>query len=93
MNLIDVMNRAVEQTPDKIYLKYGKSKVTFKQFREQVKRLAGGLSSIGLKKGDRAAMLLSNSIEFVVSYFAILSLGAEAVPLNTFLRMEEVVIF
>jgi long-chain acyl-CoA synthetase len=91
MNLIDVMNRAVEQTPDKVYLKYGRSKVTFKQFREQVKRLAAGLSSMGLKKGDRAAMLLSNSIEFVVFYFAILSLGAEAVPLNTFLRMEEVV--
>ncbi|HRU38787.1 MAG TPA: AMP-binding protein, partial [Candidatus Goldiibacteriota bacterium] len=84
MNLIDVMKRSAEQSPNKIYLKYGKTRVTFRQFYDSALKMAGGLRELGLKKGDRAALLLNNSVEFVVSYFAVLSAGAEVVPLNTF---------
>lgn len=90
MNLIEVMKRAAELAPKKVYMKYGKNKVTFRQFSENVARLSAGLISLGLKKGDRVAMLLNNSIEFVVSYFAVLNAGAEVAPLNTFLRQEEI---
>ena len=91
MNLIDVMKRSAEQSPNKIYLKYGKTRVTFRQFYDSALKMAGGLRELGLKKGDRAALLLNNSVEFVVSYFAVLSAGAEVVPLNTFLRQEEII--
>jgi long-chain acyl-CoA synthetase len=91
MNLIDVMKRAAEQSAGKIFLKYGKNKLTFKQFSESAARLSAGLTSLGVKKGDRVILLLNNSLEFVVSYFAILNSGAEVVPLNTFLRQEEIV--
>jgi long-chain acyl-CoA synthetase len=91
MHLIDVMKRAAEKLPNKVYLKYNKIKITFSQFAERAAKLSAGLMSLGLKKGDRAAMLLNNSVEFVVSYFAILNTGAEVVPLNSFLRQEEIV--
>ena len=44
--------------------------------------LASGLASLGVAAGDRAALLLANSAEFVIAFLAILRLGAVAVPLN-----------
>jgi len=49
---------------------------------EKIARLRGGLASIGVGDGDRVASLCSNSLDFVVTYFATLGLGAVAVPLN-----------
>jgi long-chain acyl-CoA synthetase len=91
MNLVEVMKRAAEKEPGKVYMKYGKKKLTFSRFQASAAKLSAGFSALGLKKGDRVAMLLNNSIEFVVSYFAILYTGAEVVPLNTFLRNEEII--
>ncbi len=42
----------------------------------------GGLASVGVSDGDRVALLLGNSPQFVVAYLATLGLGAVAVPLN-----------
>ena len=55
---------------------------TYDSLRDQIDRLRGGLASIGVKDGDRVALLCSNSRYFVVCYFATLGLGAVAVPLN-----------
>lgn len=91
MNLIEVMIRSKEQNPQKIFLKMNKIKKTFKTFYDDVSCLAYGLKEIGIKKGDRVAILLNNSIEFIISYFAILTLGGVVVPLNTFLRQDEII--
>ncbi|MCX7698218.1 MAG: long-chain-fatty-acid--CoA ligase [Candidatus Goldbacteria bacterium] len=91
MNLIEVMIRSKEQNPNKIYMKMDKKKITFKKFYDEVASLSYGLKELGVKKGDKIAILLNNSIEFVVSYFAILCLGAIVVPINTFLRQDEII--
>lgn len=91
MNLIEVMIRAKEQNPNKIFLKMDKKKQTFKNFYENVSCMAAGLKELGVNKGDKVAILLNNSIEFVVSYFSVLALGGIVVPLNTFLRQDEIV--
>ncbi len=49
---------------------------------EQVGRLRGALSTLGIGVGDRVALLCGNSPHFVVSYFACLGIGATVVPLN-----------
>ena len=46
--------------------------------------------SLGLKRGDAAAVLLNNSPEFVIAYFGIIKAGAARVPLNTFLAVPEI---
>ena len=55
---------------------------TYGELRDQVARMRGGLSSLGVNRGDRVALLLGNSRQFVVSYLATIGLGAVAVPLN-----------
>ena len=51
---------------------------------------AGLLKSRGLKKGDRVGVLLENSPEFIFSVFSIFLNGAIAVPINTFLKHDEI---
>jgi long-chain acyl-CoA synthetase len=90
LNLIDILETSADKAGGKVFLQLEKDKRTFKRVYEDVLKFASGLSSLGVKKGDRVAMLLNNSLEFVTAYFASVYLGAEIIPLNTFLRIEEV---
>jgi long-chain acyl-CoA synthetase len=55
---------------------------TYGELRDQLGAARGGLSGLGVGEGDRVAILCGNSRYFVVAYFAVLGLGAVAVPLN-----------
>ena len=55
---------------------------TYGQLREQTDRMRGGLIAHGVVAGDRVAILCENNAYFVVSYLAVVGLGAIAVPLN-----------
>ncbi len=64
--------------------------ITFSQVISMVNSLANGLSERGIKKGDKVATYLPNCPEYIISYFAIFSLGAIIVPLDPNLTHEEV---
>jgi len=57
--------------------------------RSEMNRVAMGLSSLGVKKGDRVCIYLDSSPEYLVSYFAIWRIGAVAVPTNIAYREDE----
>ncbi|HKY09707.1 MAG TPA: AMP-binding protein [Candidatus Binatia bacterium] len=54
---------------------------------------ARSLSTQGVAAGDRVAILLPNSIEFVIAFLAILKLGATPAPLNPQVKEEELAAF
>lgn len=56
---------------------------TYRELDDQANRLAHFLLKQGLAKGDRVALLIENSAEYVVSYYAILKAGGITVALNT----------
>jgi long-chain acyl-CoA synthetase len=58
-------------------------RMTYRQLRESTDRLAGGLADNGVKPGDRVALVLPNCPQYVISFFAILRLGAVVVPCNS----------
>ncbi|MEK7813700.1 MAG: AMP-binding protein, partial [Candidatus Desantisbacteria bacterium] len=60
------------------------------QLNTMVNQCTQTLLILGVKKDDRIAILLHNSYEFVISYFAALRLGAIAVPINTMLSSKEI---
>ncbi|MFL6713307.1 MAG: AMP-binding protein, partial [Sulfurifustis sp.] len=69
--------------PNKPYLIYYDSKVTFGQFRDEAERVAGFLErECGVKKGDRVLLFMQNSPQFVLSYYGILRANAVIVPIN-----------
>lgn len=65
-------------------------RVTFREFQSEVDRLALGLQKIGLKKGDRIAVLSQNCFGFVLLYGAAAKLGAVMLPINWRLTPAEV---
>lgn len=64
--------------------------MTFYQIKEKVDRLAFGLQTIGVKKGDRIGVLGKNSLEYFLLYGAAAALGAILLPLNWRLSSEEI---
>ncbi len=64
--------------------------LTFCELDEMTARLASGLLSIGVKKNDRVAIYLPLSMESVVSLYAIMRIGAVAVPIFSGYGMEAV---
>ena len=64
-------------------------KITYGEIKESADKLAAFLSEKGVKEGDKVALFLRNSAEFIYTIFAVSKLGAILVPINTFLKSEE----
>jgi long-chain acyl-CoA synthetase len=60
--------------------------------RSEMNRVAMGLSSLGIKKGDRVCIYLDSSPEYLISYFAIWRIGGIAVPTNIVYREDELLL-
>ena len=63
--------------------------ITYADLRELTVATAQRLRGLNVRSGDRVAILLNDSPEFIASFVAIISLGALAVPINMALRTEE----
>jgi long-chain acyl-CoA synthetase len=68
--------------PDSVALISRNHETTYGELRDQVARLRGGLASRGVSLGDRVVVVCANGPYFVLSYLAVVGLGAIAVPLN-----------
>lgn len=66
-----------------------KEKISYHALKRQVDAVAAYLQSAGVGFGDKVALAVSNSPEFISAYFAVSALGAVAVPMNTFLKNSE----
>ncbi|MFC1533194.1 AMP-binding protein, partial [Thermodesulfobacteriota bacterium] len=91
MNVGIHLKRSAKQFSDRIALDYGKHHFTYRQFNERVNRLANGLIDLGLKKGDRVALLSPNCHQLVEGQYACLKAGIVRVPLNARLSTPEII--
>ncbi|HYC00837.1 MAG TPA: long-chain fatty acid--CoA ligase [Candidatus Limnocylindrales bacterium] len=64
-------------------------RLTFRELDDRCNRTANLLSDLGVRRGDRVALLMMNSVEFVESFFAVAKLGGIVVPLNWRLVPDE----
>ncbi len=67
----------------------GNVTLSYGLLRSEMNRIAMGLSSLGVRKGDRVCIYLDSSPEYLISYFAIWRIGGIAVPTNIVYRGEE----
>jgi long-chain acyl-CoA synthetase len=72
--------------PQHVAIIFGETKLTYKQLNEQVNKLIKAFQKAGIRKGDKIATLLSNSIELLEVYWACAGMGAVAVPLSPLLQ-------
>lgn len=88
-NFYEVIEANAKNDPKKTAIFIDERKVTYLKLKQNIDTFARFLEFSGIRSGDRVAMIIGNSEEFVVSLFAITKIGAIAVPLNTFLKKEE----
>jgi acyl-CoA synthetase (AMP-forming)/AMP-acid ligase II len=81
-NLGHLLDSAADRHADKPLFIFEDQVRTYAWFQGKVNRLANALQSLGLKKGDRVAVMLPNCIEFPTAWFAIAKSGAVMVPVN-----------
>ena len=89
-NVAEMLERNFEVNGERIALTWGESSVNYKDLREAVYKLAGGLQIIGIKKGDRVLLMLPNIPHFPISYYAVLAIGAVVVPVNIMFKEREI---
>ena len=87
--LVHLLARAVEQRPGAEALVCGQRRERYEDLWQRVARLAGLLSARGVAPGDRVALVLQNSPEYVAAYYAVLSLGGLVTPLSAEARSME----
>src|SRR4030066_794799 len=90
MTLSALLSKRSGESPKKTCIKFEKKKFLYSEIDEIVTLTAGGLRSLGLSVKDRAAILMENCPDYIISYFAILRAGGVAVPINTFLTTVEI---
>jgi len=90
MNLKLMLEETVRQYGAKTAVALGERRLSYTELDEASNKVANALIKMGLEKGDRVAMLLPNSPDFVAIYFGIVKGGGIAVPLDTRYKVDEV---
>jgi long-chain acyl-CoA synthetase len=88
-NLSALVREAATATPDKPALHFHGETVTWGELESRVSAAARGLQALGARPGDRVAVHLGNTPDFVVAYFGALRAGCVALPVNTGYTADE----
>jgi long-chain acyl-CoA synthetase len=88
-SLCDLLDTAVTRFGPQIALDFYGATTTFAELGEQVARIAGSLKALGIKPGDRVAIILPNCPQHVIAFYAVLRLGAIVVETNPLYTADE----
>jgi long-chain acyl-CoA synthetase len=91
MNLATAFAATATRCAGQAAIFWGEETITYQRLLEQTRRVRGKLvGSVGVKAGDRVGLWLRNCPEFVPAMFGALEAGAAVVPINNFLKPDEV---
>lgn len=79
-----------ERYPKHTALVYLGEEYAYGQLRKDIERFATGLSELGVKKGDRVIIYTSNCPQWVIAFFGVQIIGAQAVPVSPIYTSHEV---
>ena len=89
-NLAQMLIERAKSKPKKPFIFFNDKKITYGEANKITNKIAAAMQLKGITKGDRIAVMLENSPEFVFTLFAAAKCGAIVVPVNTFLKRDEV---
>lgn len=85
-----MLKKHAKDTSDNPVLGWGENQYTYKELNDLVQNFAENLYLKGVQKGDKIAIILNNSSEFVISYYGCMRVGAISVPINPALTSREI---
>lgn len=90
LNLAMLLEISARRTPAKVAVMLDDTKLRYAELNGAANKIANGLVKLGVRTGDKVALMLPNTPHFVMCYYAILKLGATVVPLNVLFKRHEV---
>jgi long-chain acyl-CoA synthetase len=87
--IVDLFAEACQKYKNNRALTCHNVNLTYQEVNEKVVQIAAGLSALGVVKGDRVAVVLPNSLQYPLTIFAILALGAVVVNVNPLYTVDE----
>ena len=84
------LEETVRLYPKKTAVTFSGNSYTFSDIEEQSNSLASYLQKQGVQRGDRVVILLGNKIETIVSFWAILKVGAIVIPIGMELKSNKI---
>lgn len=88
--LFHFLEKAAAEHPEKTCTIFKGARMSYREVNETTDRLAAGLASLGVKKGDRVGIFIPNSPQFIIGYFAALKLGAVIVATSPLYSEKEI---
>jgi malonyl-CoA/methylmalonyl-CoA synthetase len=88
-SIVEAFIRHAEDTPEKLCLRFEGERWTYERLRRRVETFATALRSWGLRPGERVALFLANSPDFLVAYLGTHLAGGVVVPVNIQYRQVE----
>jgi long-chain acyl-CoA synthetase len=90
-SLVEMLRRSVDAAPDRdAVIELDGPRVTYRELWDRAARVAGGLRSAGVGRGDRVAIRYGNKLNWVLAFVGTQLAGGVAVPVNTRLTDPEV---
>lgn len=80
---------AIDRFGSSPWMVFGNEQQTFSDLGERVSAIAAGLAGLGVSRGDRVGLFMGNCFEWLQIEYAVTSLGAWLVPINTMLQGRE----
>ncbi|MGH2949180.1 MAG: long-chain-fatty-acid--CoA ligase [Solirubrobacteraceae bacterium] len=90
MNLAAIVTASAERHASRPALRLADAEITYAALDDGSARAAGLLHDLGVRPGDRVAVMLPNVPQFALAYYGALRLGAIVVPMNPLLKTREV---
>lgn len=88
--LFHFLEESARMYPDTPCTIFKGAKISYREMNAITDRLAAGLASVGIKKGDRVGIFIPNTPQFVMAYFAILKIGGIVVATNPMYSPREI---
>ncbi|MEV0343500.1 long-chain fatty acid--CoA ligase [Nocardia sp. NPDC050713] len=89
LSLASILAEQARRRPDRIALIEGAQRITFAELWSQAREQAAALIELGVRPGDRVALMCPNTAEFPRAYYAILAAGAAVIPVHLLLTANE----
>jgi len=88
-NFYDMIRANAQKQPKKTLIFVNDDKISNLEFLNSVDKFAQFLVHSGIKREDKVALIVPNSAEFLIAFFATTQIGAVIVPINNMLKAEE----
>ncbi len=84
--LTQIIEDKARRNPDHVVFQFRDTPITLGQLNEQINKAANGFLALGVKRGDKVAIMLPNCPEFLYAWFGLNKIGAVEVPINVALK-------